>query len=48
MFINAGVLFNLAKAAYERTKAAPSDREPLQMDAIVAVVFSVVALEAFI
>jgi len=49
IFVNAGPLFGRATAAYERAKrTATSDREPGQMDALEAIVFSVVALEAFI
>ncbi len=49
MFINAGPLYGRAKAAYERTRiAAESDRQSGQMDALEALVFSVIALEGFI
>jgi hypothetical protein len=48
MFVNAGPLFARAKESYQRTKAAASDRDAGQMDALVAIVFSVVALEGFI
>ncbi len=48
MFINAGPLFSLAKKAYERTRAVSSDRESGQVDALVAIVFSAAALEAFV
>lgn len=48
MIVNAGVLFGIAKEAYERTRAASSDNEPGHRDAIVAIIFSVAALEAFI
>jgi hypothetical protein len=49
MFINAGPLFARAKAAYERARNTSShDRELGQMDALDAIVFSAVALEAFI
>jgi hypothetical protein len=48
MFVNAGPLFARAKEAYQRTKAAASDRAAGQMDGLVAIVFSVVALEGFI
>jgi hypothetical protein len=49
MFINAGSLFRRAKAAYERAKTnSLSDRELGKMDALEAIVFSVVALEGFI
>jgi hypothetical protein len=48
IFTNAGPLFGIAKAAYQQTKAASSDSEDGQMQALVAVVFSAAALEAFI
>jgi len=48
MLVTAPKLFQLAKDAYQRTKAAPSDREPKQWDALAAVLFSAAALEAFI
>lgn len=45
----AGNLFEVAKAAYGRTKDAPSDRAAGHVaDALTAIVFSAVALEAFI
>lgn len=44
----AGHLFFLAKSAYERTKGGKSAREPGKSDAIVAIIFSASALEAFI
>lgn len=48
-FINAAVLFNRAKEAFERSKKSSTDERQLgQMDAIDAVVFSVAALEGFI
>ena len=48
MMINAGPLFGRAKAAYKRAKTdSSSDREPDRMDALEAIVFSVVALEGF-
>lgn len=43
-----GHLFFLAKQAYERTKDERSDREPGKSDAIVSIIFSASALEAFI
>lgn len=48
MFTNAAPLFILAKKAYERTKDASSDRESGEIDALVAIVFSAAALEAFV
>lgn len=43
-----GSLLHLAAGAYERTACAPSDHAPDQDDAVAAIVFSAVALEAFI
>lgn len=49
MFADAAVLFGRAKEAFERCeKSSDHDRQPGQMGAIDAVVFSVVALEGFI
>jgi hypothetical protein len=49
MFINSGVLFEIAKRAYDRARdAAPHDRSPDSSDSLVAIVFSAVAAEAFI
>ena len=47
-WITAGTLFGVAKKAYRRTEGAASDRAPGQPDALVAVIFAVVAMEAFI
>jgi hypothetical protein len=47
-FLNAGVLFRLAKAAYQNTKSASSDTLADQDDALVAIIFSAATLEAFI
>jgi hypothetical protein len=46
--LNAGVLLGVAKAAYERTSEAVSDRASQGTDALVSVVFSALALEAFV
>lgn len=48
MFLNAGIIFERARAAYERTDGSGSDRKPDQMDALDAIIFSAAALEAFI
>ena len=49
MFINAGPLFGRAQAAYERArKTSSQDRELGQMDALDAIVFAAVALEAIV
>ena len=49
MFINAGPLFGRAQAAYGRArKTSSEDRELGQMDALDAIVFAAVALEAFV
>lgn len=48
MFHNAGLLFDVAKEACNRTRSTPSPREPGATDALVAIVFSAAALEAFI
>ncbi len=47
-WITAGTLFGVAKEAYRRTEGTASDRAPGRPDALVAVIFSVVAMEAFI
>jgi hypothetical protein len=47
-FLNAGVLYNIAKGAYERTKSAETDTTRGQNDAAVALLFSAATLEAFI
>ena len=46
--LNAGVLFGVARSAYERTKCAPSETACGQNDALVAIVFSAATLEAFV
>jgi hypothetical protein len=48
MLVTAPKLFGLAKDAYKRIDAAPSDREPKQWDALAAILFSAASLEAFI
>lgn len=49
LFVNGAVLFSRAKEAFERSKKSSThDRQLGRMDAIDAVVFSVVALEGFI
>ncbi len=48
MFILAPHLFEIAKAAYERTKGSSPEREIQSQDPLVAIVFSAAALEAFI
>jgi hypothetical protein len=46
---NAGVLYQVARKGYERARTAASDDRAFdQLDALVAVVFSAAALEAFI
>lgn len=45
---NACMLFGIARDAYERTRGETSDRVSGRGDAVVAVVFSAAALEAFI
>jgi hypothetical protein len=47
-YLNAGVLFRIAKTAYERTKAAPADLAGDQNDALVAILFAAATLEAFV
>jgi hypothetical protein len=47
-FLNSGVLYLVAKQAYERTKSAPSDTAKNQTDALTAVLFAAATLEAFI
>jgi len=46
--MNSGVLYNMAKRAYEQTKSAPSETAPNQDDALTALLFSAATLEAFI
>lgn len=46
--MNSGVLYNMAKRAYERTKSAPSETAPNQDDTLTALLFSAATLEAFI
>lgn len=41
-------IFKVAKAAYERTKDAPSERSFFPNEPLVAIVFSMAALESFI
>lgn len=49
MFINAGVLFHIAKQAYERAKSgATSDRSHDSNDPLIAIVFAATAGDAFI
>lgn len=48
IFVNAGHLFGIAKDAYERAKSEEGDRSGKSSDALVAIVFSAVAAEAFI
>lgn len=48
LIISAGELYNVARTAYERTKGASSDRAQHDRDPLIAVVFSVITLEAFI
>ena len=48
MFSLAPYLFEIAKSAYDRTKGHTYDREIKPREPIVAIVFSAVALEAFI
>ncbi len=47
-FMNSGVLYRMAKRAYERTKTAPSDTARNEDDALTAVLFAAATLEAFI
>ena len=47
-FYNAGVLYRVAKCAYERTESARSDTGRSQNDALTALLFSAATLEAFI
>src|SRR4051794_14954928 len=48
LIFNAGPLFGLASGAYRRIPKEIDDRELGQMDALIAVVFAAVALDAFI
>ena len=48
IFISAPYLFRVATDAYRRTSSADSNTSPGQLDALVSVVFSASALEAFI
>lgn len=47
-FFNSRILFKIAVSAYERTESSLSDNTGGQNDALVAILFSAVALEAFI
>ncbi len=47
-FMHSGILFSVAKAAYQRTTSAPSDRTGGQNDTLVAILFSAATLESFI
>lgn len=47
-FITAGQLYRVGKQAHARTKDAVTDLEPGHSDALVAILFSAAALEAFI
>jgi len=47
-FLSSGVLYMVAKKAYDRTKSAPSDSARNQDDALTALLFSAATLEAFI
>jgi hypothetical protein len=47
-FLNAGILFRLAREAFERTAAAPPDRSLERLDAVVALVLAAASLEAFV
>jgi hypothetical protein len=47
-FGNSGILYLVAKKAYERTTSAPSDTAFDQDEALVAILFSAATLEAFI
>jgi hypothetical protein len=47
-FLNARILFRIAKEAYKRTEDAPSETASGQDDALVAVLFSAASLEVFI
>jgi hypothetical protein len=46
--MSSGVLYRMAKLAYERTKSALSETAPNQDDALTALLFSTATLEAFI
>ncbi|MCZ2128519.1 MAG: hypothetical protein LC099_12240 [Anaerolineales bacterium] len=43
-----GSLFSTAKQAYQKTIGGKSDREPDKQDALIAIIFSALSLEAFI
>ena len=47
-FLSSGVLYLVAKKAYDRTKSAPSGSARNQDDALTALLFSAATLEAFI
>lgn len=47
-FLNSGVLYRMARNAYERTESAESNTTPTQDDALTAILFSAATLEAFI
>ena len=47
-YTTAGPIFAIATRAYQRTKGAEDERSPNKEDAIVAVIFSVAAMETFI
>jgi hypothetical protein len=47
MFYSAAELFKLAKWAYSRIDNCAPDKDPRQKDALVAILFSAIALEAF-
>lgn len=47
-FLSAGVLYGIAKNAYERTKTAGSDTDQVHNDALVAITFSAATLEALV
>ena len=48
MNLNAGILRRIARLAYDRMEDLPDRAQQVDMDAIVAVIFSAAALEAFI
>lgn len=47
MFLYGGLIHGVAREAYGRTMTAPSDLDHIGNDALVAIVFSAAALEAF-
>ena len=47
-FFNSGVLFKTAVTAFERLNTSPSEKDAGHNDALVAILFSAAALEAFI